>query len=111
MVQVKFLKRMESSQVPYFFTSHPGKVRQNNEDRLAVQSYITDEEPSRHVLLAVLCDGVGGNRAGEVAAQIGVDTIVDSVSNLNSLDEPQQALKEIVIAANLAVLKCQRWKI
>ncbi len=101
---------MESSQVPYFFVSHPGKVRLNNEDRLAVQSYITDDQSSRHVLLAVLCDGVGGNRAGEVAAQIGVDTIVDSVSNINSLDEPQQALKEIVIAANLAVLKASAGK-
>ena len=100
----KFLHISSSSHVPSASLSHQGKVRNNNEDRLAVQSYVTGEQEPRHILLAVLSDGVGGNRAGEVAAQIGVDTIVDLFGNIKTLDDPASILKEVIIAANLAVL-------
>ena len=101
MAESKFLKRSSLSHVSLVSLSHQGKVRSNNEDRLAVQSYVTDEQTPRHVLLAVLSDGVGGNRAGEVAAQIGVDSIVDIFGKIKTLDDPAGILKEVIIAANL----------
>jgi len=46
-----------------------GKVRERNEDR-----YLLAAWPDELALLAVVADGMGGNRGGEVAAQIAVDT-------------------------------------
>ena len=77
---------------------------------MAFQSYVTDEQIPRHVLLAVLSDGVGGNRAGEVAAQIGVDSIVDIFGKIKTLDDPAGTLKEVIIAANLEVLNASAVK-
>lgn len=110
MSESKFLTRSSLSHVPLVSLSHQGKVRSNNEDRLAVQSYLTDEQTPRHVLLAVLSDGVGGNRAGEIAAQIGVDSIVDIFGKIKSLDDPAGILKEVIIAANLEVLSASAIK-
>jgi len=110
MSESKFLNGCPLSHVSLVSLSHQGKVRSNNEDRLAVQSYITNEQAPRHVLLAVLSDGVGGNRAGEVAAQIGVDSIVDIFGKIKTLDDPAGALKEVVIAANLAVVNASAVK-
>jgi protein phosphatase len=110
MQEGEFLHETDLSHVPFASLSHQGKVRQNNEDRLVVRNYVADELQPRHVLLAVLSDGVGGNRAGEIAAQIGVDTIVGLFGNLGSLDHPAASLKEVVIAANLAVLEASAVK-
>ena len=43
-------------------------VRQNNEDRFAVDLSLN---------LFILCDGMGGQAAGEVASKLGVDTILE----------------------------------
>ena len=100
-----FLHETDSSQMPFALLSHRGRVRQNNEDRLAVRSFITGEKPARPVFLAVLSDGVGGHRAGEIAAQTGVDAILDFFGKISSLDDPVTALHNVVVAANLAVLE------
>ena len=110
MSESKFLNRSSLSHVSLVSQSHQGKVRPNNEDRLAVQSFVTDEQIPRHVLLAVLSDGVGGNRAGEIAAQIGVESIVDLFGKIKSLDDPAGILKEVIIAANLMVLSASAIK-
>jgi PPM family protein phosphatase len=48
--------------------SDTGLVRQNNEDRFAVDLSLN---------LFILCDGMGGQAAGEVASKLGVETILD----------------------------------
>lgn len=105
-----FLNRQPQPHISLVLQSHQGKVRLNNEDRLAFQSYITNEQNPRHVLLAVLSDGVGGNRAGEVAAQIGVDTIIDIFEKIKALDDPADTLKEVIISANIEILKASAVK-
>ncbi len=40
------------------------------------------------VLFAVVCDGIGGHRAGEVAAELAVDLILQSVARSNGKDPP-----------------------
>lgn len=110
MQEGEFLHETDLSHVPFASLSHQGKVRQNNEDRLVVRNYVTDKLQPRHVLLAVLSDGVGGNRAGEIAAQIGVDSIVNLFGNITSLDDPASALKEVVITANQTVFEASARK-
>lgn len=56
--------------------THPGETGKNNEDSYAVKFYrAANGEPAT---LALVCDGVGGNRAGEVASALAVKTITDS---------------------------------
>ena len=110
MSEAKFLKKSRLSHISLVSLSHQGKVRLNNEDRLAFQSYLTDEQIPRNVLLAVLSDGVGGNRAGEVAAQIGIESILERFGKIKLLDDPADTLKEVIIAANLEVLNASAVK-
>lgn len=100
-----FFLETDLQQIPFAFLSNRGRVRQNNEDRLVVRRFITNESPPRFMLLAVLSDGVGGHRAGEIAAQIGVSAVTDFFGKLSTLDDPGKALRDAVVSANLAVLE------
>lgn len=57
-----------------------GMVRDHNEDALMIIDYVRDSlvEPDQNHL-CVVCDGMGGAEAGEVAAAIAVKTIRDYV--------------------------------
>ncbi len=57
--------------------THPGETGKNNEDRYAVQHYYGPG--GELVTLAVIADGIGGNRAGEVAAELAVNTVTAAV--------------------------------
>ena len=48
----------------------PGRARDHNEDAIALQ-----EDDGRGYFLALVCDGMGGHNAGEVASAIAVETI------------------------------------
>jgi protein phosphatase len=74
----------------------------NNEDRYAVSAYYVDEQKHIPSLLAVVSDGIGGHRAGEVAAEIAVDKISDIVAQSDAT-QPLATLQEAVAAASLAV--------
>ena len=69
--------------------THRGVVREENQDAFAVQSL------SEHEALAVVCDGMGGARAGNVASALTVDIFLDGL--LQDLREgelpPAQALE------------------
>lgn len=60
--------------------THAGMTGKNNEDRYAVASFVLDEENRVPVLFAVLADGIGGHRAGEVAAELAVNHIMQAVA-------------------------------
>lgn len=60
--------------------SHPGMTGKQNEDRYGVTSFIAGQKDTTRSVLAVLCDGIGGHRAGEVAAQMGVSIITETVA-------------------------------
>ena len=55
--------------------THPGPAGKANEDRFAVSAHRLSKTDPTPALLAVLADGVGGHRAGEVAAEMAVETI------------------------------------
>ena len=60
--------------------SHPGMTGKNNEDRYAVASFQLDDHNKMPVLFAVLADGIGGHRGGEVAADLAVNHIMQAVA-------------------------------
>ena len=55
--------------------SNMGKVRQNNEDSFAVSAYRLSETDPTPSVFAILCDGIGGHKAGEVASEMAVNRI------------------------------------
>ena len=81
--------------------SHPGRVRTLNEDAV-----IVDREHG----IAVLADGMGGHRAGEVASRMAVDIVAErlraGVLKLRAgtqQTKPAQVAEQIVEEANRAI--------
>jgi putative nucleotidyltransferase with HDIG domain len=79
--------------------SDVGCVRENNEDRCAVQE---GEDPEQGILL-VVADGMGGAVAGEVASGIAVDTVGKAFFENRGRFGPGQALEHAIALANEAV--------
>ena len=79
-----------------------GRKRTGNEDSHAL--WIADDAATRaeRGLLLVVCDGMGGASAGEVASQLAVQTVAQRFRA--TLDEdPDEALRNAVELANAAV--------
>jgi len=85
-----------SADVKYEYTSQVGKARENNEDSVGLF-----EKSSG--LLAVLCDGLGGNNAGEVASKMCVDKISEHFSESDEVDVLKR-LRNGIRVANEAIL-------
>ena len=79
-----------------------GKVRRENQD---VFKTLFDEE--RGVAVLVVCDGMGGANAGNVASTIAAETFMQHmgkcVQNIGTIDEIGAKMSKAVIAANKAV--------
>ncbi|MEW5941719.1 MAG: PP2C family serine/threonine-protein phosphatase [Chloroflexota bacterium] len=82
--------------------SHPGMSGKNNEDRFAVLSHVVSRENPTPSLFAVLSDGIGGHRAGEVAAELAVNHISHEVSE-SAGREPLAILEEAIHTASNAI--------
>lgn len=95
--------QMNRTQQPHLHVaalSHAGMAGKNNEDRYAVSSYsLEDKTP---VLFAVLSDGIGGHRAGEVAAELTVSYISETVSQSNGKN-PIQIMESGIHTASQAI--------
>ncbi len=78
--------------------SHPGEVREINEDRYSV-TYYTRESDGASVTLAIVADGIGGHQAGEVAAQIAVDQITEDMAEASG-DDPVPEISGAIINAS-----------
>lgn len=78
--------------------SDPGRVRENNEDRVA---YLT----TRHGAVWMVCDGMGGHAAGEKAAELAVQAVVDFFSRVSEGLSPFVLLERALYEANEAIYK------
>lgn len=61
--------------------THPGMTGKNNEDRYAAASFHVSEADPTPVVFAVLADGIGGHKGGEVAAELAVNHLMQSVAH------------------------------
>ena len=82
--------------------SHAGMTGKNNEDRYAVLSFQLSEEDLTPVLFAVVADGIGGHRAGEVASELAVDHISQAVAE-SDVSRPKKILERAIHEASDAI--------
>jgi serine/threonine protein phosphatase PrpC len=74
--------------------SHPGRERDNNEDRVL-------SDPERGIFGVV--DGVGGESGGEIAAQTAVDVLHSRLSRRTT--DPERLIREAIALANKQILE------
>src|SRR5512141_851286 len=79
--------------------THAGMTGKNNEDRYAVASFVLEDESKTPVVFAVLADGIGGHRAGEVAAELAVNHIMQVVAKSDGKHIPQTIGKAVTEAS------------
>jgi protein phosphatase len=79
--------------------SHVGAVREENEDFVGGYAPTVIED---HGPLFVLCDGMGGHAAGEVASRMAVETVLTTWTTASAAPS-QQAIRSAIRTANGAV--------
>ena len=82
--------------------SHPGITGKNNEDRFSVSSFQLSKEDPRPAVFAMVADGIGGHRAGEVAADLAVNYITKGISESNA-KKPTRILENAIHEASQAI--------
>jgi protein phosphatase len=72
-----------------------GIARDHNEDAIAIQ-----EDDGRGFYLAIVCDGMGGHNAGELASALAVATIDEYLEKNFKDKKPEELLQEAFALAN-----------
>ena len=81
----------------YITASRTGLKREHNEDHIGI--FEIDGG-----LLIIVCDGLGGNRGGEVASKLAVNTISSEFKNMNKLGTIARIHRSIT-KANESIIK------
>ncbi len=98
------MRRVSRAHLHVAAATHPGMGGRQNEDRFAISSYRIGEKGEVASVFAVVSDGIGGHRAGEVAAEMAVETISHMVAQsdgrapLAILDRAIQVTSEAIAA-------------
>jgi PPM family protein phosphatase len=87
--------------------SDKGRVRQNNEDNFAVSAYRLSETDPTPAVFAILCDGIGGHKAGEVASEMAVNRISARVARSDGL-QPNEVIRSAFIETNEKIVAASR---
>ena len=94
---------IETSKLRFSAQSHQGLAGKGNQDRYALQAFQLKEGSSDEAVLAILADGLGGQRAGGTAAQLAVDVIYDMVAGSQG-SQPSGILQAALLQAGQAIL-------
>lgn len=79
----------------------PGCVREINEDSMRVVRPADISDLASHGVLAVVCDGMGGHEAGEIASRLALEAFLRCAANADR--DPGALLVRCVEAGNTAV--------
>ena len=82
--------------------SHPGAVRQLNEDSVTYVSPAVGDPPATRGSLILVADGMGGHAAGEVASALAIETIRRAYYEVSG--PVPEMLASAFLAANRAIL-------
>jgi serine/threonine protein phosphatase PrpC len=82
--------------------SHPGMSGKNNEDRYGVSAFRLNSGTAKPSVFAVVADGIGGHRAGEIAAELAVETISQIISESDA-SQPIQTLQDAIVHASQVI--------
>lgn len=74
----------------------------SNEDRYAISAYRLDNDGNTPSVFAIVADGVGGHKAGEIAAEIAVNTISHAIA-ISDGTQPLETLENAIIQAGEAI--------
>ncbi len=80
----------------------PGMKGKNNEDQFAVTAYKLSNRDPKPVMFAIVADGIGGHRAGEVASDIAVEMICEAVASSDG-SQPLEIMQAAIIQASQAI--------
>jgi serine/threonine protein phosphatase PrpC len=76
-----------------------GRVRENNEDKFEFYVPEDDARLASRGQVFIVCDGMGGHAAGQIASELSVKTFIDVYYSHPSSD-PEVAMTAAVVAAN-----------
>ncbi len=76
-----------------FGLSNPGSVRSMNQDVFAIE-YLEDGS-----ILALVCDGMGGAKAGNVASQLAAEVFANEISRSNDARLTEEEIAEMLDGA------------
>jgi protein phosphatase len=91
--------RTERAHLNVAARTHPGMTGKQNEDRFAVTAYQVGPSNPTPSLFAVVADGIGGHKAGELAAELAVNVISHTVAQSDAF-EPLNTLQVAIQAAS-----------
>ena len=98
---------MNRLMISAYAASNVGKKRQNNEDNYYLEGNYVDslnnascETAGKTEMLVSVCDGMGGEEAGEVASQLAVETIAIKYNQLLNDSFSDTAIESYVAEAN-----------
>lgn len=94
----------EKSHLYIAAATHAGMSGKNNEDRYLVAPFRLEGKHATPSVLAIVADGIGGHLAGEIAAEIAVNSIFQRVSESDA-SEPLQILHQAIQIANQEVFQ------
>jgi PPM family protein phosphatase len=96
---------MIRSETPHILVgsqTHPGMTGKINEDRYGIGHFRMSSSNPTPVAFGVVCDGIGGQKSGEVAAELAVSAILNTI-NSSFGNQPLQTMLRAVSLANDAI--------
>jgi len=85
-------------------TTHAGMSGKDNEDRYAVSAFLLSEQNPIPSVFTVVTDGIGGHRAGEVAAELAVENISQRIAESDA-SQPVETLEKAIVDASRAIME------
>jgi len=79
--------------------THEGMSGKNNEDRYSISAHTLSADTSTPAVFAIVADGIGGHQAGEIAAEIAVETISAAIADSDGTN-PLAIMRDAILQAS-----------